>query len=150
VSDAKARSNVDFVVTGCEIVTLDEENAVLRDGAIAIDSGRIVWIGNAADASAHYRGNSTIDGRNRIGIPGLIDAHLHTAQQLLVAANVIVGRDVRTVVIDGKVAMKEREILTVAWKRSAPSSRNGCRGSWSVSSGPSPDPAPRVRVGRER
>jgi 5-methylthioadenosine/S-adenosylhomocysteine deaminase len=83
VSDTKARSNVDIVVTGCDIVTLDEENTVVRDGAIAIDGGRIVWIGNAADASTHYRGNSTIDGRNRIAIPGLIDAHLHTAQQLL-------------------------------------------------------------------
>ena len=29
------------------------------------------------------------------------------------AANTIVGRDVRTAVIDGKVVMKEREILTV-------------------------------------
>ena len=83
MTDTQARSNVDIVVTGCDIVTLDEENTVLRDGAIAIDGGRIVWMGAAADASAHYRGNSTIDGRNRIAIPGLIDAHLHTAQQLL-------------------------------------------------------------------
>ena len=32
---------------------------------------------------------------------------------LFVAANMIVGRDVRTAVIDGAVVMKEREILTV-------------------------------------
>ena len=32
---------------------------------------------------------------------------------LFVAANMIVGRDVRTAVIDGKLVMKEREILTV-------------------------------------
>jgi 5-methylthioadenosine/S-adenosylhomocysteine deaminase len=51
VSDTNARSNVDILVTGCDIVTLDEENTVLRDGAIAIDGGRIVWIGKAADAS---------------------------------------------------------------------------------------------------
>ena len=83
MTDTRARANVDIVVTGCDIVTLDEQNTVLRDGAIAIDGGRIVWIGAAPDASARYRGNSTIDGRNRIAIPGLIDAHLHTAQQLL-------------------------------------------------------------------
>ena len=83
MTGTQAPSDVDIVVTGCDIVTLDDENAVLRDGAIAIDGGRIVWIGAAADVSAHYRGNSTIDGRNRIAIPGLIDAHLHTAQQLL-------------------------------------------------------------------
>ena len=77
MTDTKARANVDIVVAGCDIVTLDEQNTVLRDGAIAIDGGRIVWIGAAPDASARYRGNSTIDGRNRIAIPGLIDAHLH-------------------------------------------------------------------------
>jgi len=32
---------------------------------------------------------------------------------LFVAANLIVGRDVRTAVIDGEVVMQEREILTV-------------------------------------
>ena len=30
-----------------------------------------------------------------------------------VAANIVVGRDVATVVIDGKVVMKDRELLTV-------------------------------------
>jgi 5-methylthioadenosine/S-adenosylhomocysteine deaminase len=30
-----------------------------------------------------------------------------------VAANIVVGRDVRTVVIDGNVVMKDRELLTV-------------------------------------
>ena len=32
---------------------------------------------------------------------------------LFVASTVVVGRDVRSVIIDGKVVMKEREILTV-------------------------------------
>ena len=81
--DTEAWSDVDIVVSGCDIVTIDDGNTVIRNGAMAIDGGRIVWIGNAADASARYRGNSIIDGRNRIAIPGLIDAHLHTAQQLL-------------------------------------------------------------------
>ncbi len=30
-----------------------------------------------------------------------------------IAANIVVGRDVRTVVIDGQVVMKDRELLTV-------------------------------------
>ena len=94
--DPEARSNVDIVVTGCDIVTLDTQNTVLGDGAIAIDGGRIVWIGNAADASARYRGNSIIDGRNRIAIPGLIDAHLHTAQQLLRGKLAEIGWRART------------------------------------------------------
>ena len=80
---AEAPLSVDILVSGCDIVTIDENNSVVRDGAIAIDAGRIVWLGKAADAPALYRGRSTLDGAGRIALPGLIDAHFHTAQQLL-------------------------------------------------------------------
>lgn len=74
--------SVDLLATGCDIVTLDPENRVIHDGAIAIDKGRIVWIGAAAEASG-YVGRETLDVRGRIAMPGLVDAHFHTAQQLL-------------------------------------------------------------------
>ena len=54
MTDMQARSNADIVVTGCDIVTRDEQNTVLRDGAIAIDGGRIVWMGGA-ESSAELR-----------------------------------------------------------------------------------------------
>jgi 5-methylthioadenosine/S-adenosylhomocysteine deaminase len=72
---------VDILIRGCDVVTLDAAGTVLRDGAIAVDGGRIAWIGAAADA--HFTAGTTLDGRGRIAIPGLIDAHFHTGQQLL-------------------------------------------------------------------
>ena len=39
--------------------------------------------------------------------------HLPLYDPYFVAANTVVGRDVRTVVIDGKLVMKDRELLTV-------------------------------------
>lgn len=73
---------VDVVVTGAEIVTLDAENRVISDGTIAVDGGRIVFLGEGEGGRA-YRGRTTIDARGRIAMPGLIDAHFHTGQQLL-------------------------------------------------------------------
>lgn len=74
---------VDILISGCDIVTIDARDAVIRNGAIAIENGRIVWIGKADDASGRYKGRTVLDGGGRIALPGLVDAHFHTAQQLL-------------------------------------------------------------------
>ena len=82
-NSAAAPLEVDLLVSGCDIVTIDAHDTVIRDGAIAVDAGRIVWVGKAGDAPARYRGRTRLDGSGRIALPGLIDAHFHTAQQLL-------------------------------------------------------------------
>jgi 5-methylthioadenosine/S-adenosylhomocysteine deaminase len=83
---------VDILVFGCDIVTVDERNTVIRNGAVAIDAGRIVWLGKTEDAPARYRARTAIDGAGRIALPGLIDAHFHTAQQLLRGKLAEIGR----------------------------------------------------------
>jgi 5-methylthioadenosine/S-adenosylhomocysteine deaminase len=70
---------------------MDDRDAVLRNGALAIDAGRIVWIG-AVSASADFKGRTVLDGRGLIALPGLIDAHFHTAQQLLRGKLAAMGR----------------------------------------------------------
>ena len=74
---------VDILVAGCDIVTLDDAGTIIRDGAIAVSRGRIVWMGKADDADALFRPETRLDGSDRIAMPGLIDGHMHTAQQLL-------------------------------------------------------------------
>jgi 5-methylthioadenosine/S-adenosylhomocysteine deaminase len=92
MNDGKGPILVDILVSGCAIVTVDERDTVISDGAIAIDGGRILWLGKAADAPALYRGRSTLEGAGRIALPGLIDAHFHTAQQLLRGKLAEIGR----------------------------------------------------------
>jgi 5-methylthioadenosine/S-adenosylhomocysteine deaminase len=74
---------IDLLVTGCDIVTMNDDGAVLTDAAIAVSGTRIVWIGPNEDATRLPKAASTIDARNRVALPGIIDAHVHTAQQLL-------------------------------------------------------------------
>jgi 5-methylthioadenosine/S-adenosylhomocysteine deaminase len=81
--EAREPRSVDLLVTGCDVVTLDDRGTVLRNGALAVDAGRIVWIGPAAGAVSGFKGKTVLDGRGLIALPGMIDAHFHTAQQLL-------------------------------------------------------------------
>lgn len=78
-----APQRVDILVSGCAVVTMDDANTVLDDGAIAIADGAIAWVGSAADARGRFEAATTLDGRGRIAMPGLIDGHVHTGQQLL-------------------------------------------------------------------
>ena len=77
-------SRVDLVIRGCAAVTMDDKGTVISDAAVAIAGTRIVWIGSRAQwDSFDIKADSVINGSGRIALPGLIDAHFHTAQQLL-------------------------------------------------------------------
>src|SRR5256885_839321 len=80
---AREPDAVDLLITGADIVTFDDAGTVLNDGAIAVDGNTIKWIGPATDAAATFKPKDRLDGRGMIAMPGLIDAHVHTAQQFL-------------------------------------------------------------------
>lgn len=49
----------------------------VKDAAIAIRGGRIVFAGSAAKLPRGLRARNTLDGKRRVAIPALIDAHTH-------------------------------------------------------------------------
>src|SRR5580693_3912221 len=90
-SDAQPQK-VDLLLSGCDVVTIDGKNSVIRDGAVAIKGNKIAWIGKASAAKRRVTATSTIDGSGQIAMPGLIDAHVHTAQTLLRGKIAEIGR----------------------------------------------------------
>ena len=80
--DADMRQQVEMLVEGT-VVTMDAERRVIRDGALAVDKGRIVDVGRAADLRARFDAERTLGGPRRFVIPGLIDSHNHLAQALV-------------------------------------------------------------------
>jgi 5-methylthioadenosine/S-adenosylhomocysteine deaminase len=74
---------VDLLITGCYVVCFDREGTILEDGAIAIAGNSIAWLGKAADAAAQWTPRETLHAPDTIAMPGLIDCHVHTAQQFL-------------------------------------------------------------------
>lgn len=73
----------DRIIQNAHVVTFDEEARVFSDGAVAIKDGVIVGIGETSDVTAEWVSSERIHAAGDIVIPGLTDAHLHTAQSLM-------------------------------------------------------------------
>ena len=74
---------IDLIVVGDHVVTMNDAATVHTDAAIAIDDGVIVAIGPAAEINAEYSARDTLAGKNRIVMPGLVNGHSHAAMTLL-------------------------------------------------------------------
>ena len=69
----------DLLIKGADVLINSGE---LRDNVdIAIADGRILAVD--ADLAKQYEADETIDGRYKLFMPGLVDSHMHTGQQLL-------------------------------------------------------------------
>ena len=70
----------DLLLTNAHILTMDERFTVYARGAIAISGGAIVAVG---DIAGDYEPLETIDCKDRVVMPGLINAHTHAPMTLL-------------------------------------------------------------------
>lgn len=61
----------------------DEEMNVRRDGAIAVKDGMILEVLQGEGALDKYQAGEIRDGKGLLFMPGLVDSHMHTGQQLL-------------------------------------------------------------------
>ncbi|WP_276851892.1 amidohydrolase family protein [Enterocloster lavalensis] len=69
----------DLLIKGADVLISSGE---LRENVdIAIADGRILAVD--ADLAKQYEAGETIDGRYKLFMPGLVDSHMHTGQQLL-------------------------------------------------------------------
>src|SRR6476620_6501315 len=71
------RRAVSLIVTGGTVLTENDLRQVLTPGAIAINGSDIVDLGTPADIAARYAATQTIDARDQIILPGLINTHTH-------------------------------------------------------------------------
>ncbi|WP_160725001.1 amidohydrolase [Bacillus sp. USDA818B3_A] len=75
------KCHADLMIKNCSILTSDF--SVIDEQSIVIKNQNIIDIGNAAFLSTIYTTQETLDGKGKLVMPGLIDAHTHTCQQLL-------------------------------------------------------------------
>lgn len=57
------------------VVTLGKNNRVIHDGAVLIENTKIKQIGKNSDFTGSY--NRIIDAKNKVVLPGFINAHMH-------------------------------------------------------------------------
>jgi cytosine/adenosine deaminase-related metal-dependent hydrolase len=73
----------DLLIHNGIVITMDPQRRVLEDTSIAIENGRIVEIGPAAELQARHRATKTINARRKAVLPGLVDLHAHMGGGLL-------------------------------------------------------------------
>jgi len=74
---------VDLVIKNIDwLITVDRDRRIIRDGALAVDGGKIAAVGKSADIGARFTGRRVIDGRRTVATPGFVDCHLHSSFQL--------------------------------------------------------------------
>ena len=71
------KENVDVLLAGGTVITVDTQRHIYRDGAVALRGTDIVAVGKLADLSARYDAKSTRDCRGKLVMPGFVNSHLH-------------------------------------------------------------------------
>ena len=77
------REQVDLLVSGGTLVTMDAAGRIVEDGALAVRGDTIMAIGTRSDLEHRFRAERTIHAQGRIILPGLINAHTHAPMTLL-------------------------------------------------------------------
>jgi Cytosine deaminase and related metal-dependent hydrolases len=75
-------SDVDIIVLGGTVVTMDKDRRVIEDGAVAIRNGEIVAVGKRTDVTRNTSAKRTINAAGKVIIPGLINTHTHVPMTL--------------------------------------------------------------------
>lgn len=76
------KQEVDLLILGSYVVTMDEEMPIIRDGAVAVDRGLIVAVDREDVLREQFVGHEEIGGAGRVLLPGLINGHAHAAMTL--------------------------------------------------------------------
>jgi cytosine/adenosine deaminase-related metal-dependent hydrolase len=68
---------VDSIIHGWQVVTMNATRDIIRDGAVAIAAGKIVAVDKASVIDAAYSADRVIGGDRFVVTPGLVNSHIH-------------------------------------------------------------------------
>ncbi len=80
---ASPADQIDLIILGDYVVSMDASGTVIENGAVAVDEGLILAVGNAEDILTEYSAAETLAGEDRIVMPGLVNGHSHAAMTIL-------------------------------------------------------------------
>lgn len=74
---------VDLLIENGHVLTMEGDGVgFIEHGAIAIKGNRIVAVGHREEVGRNCRAERVIDATNKLIMPGLIDAHIHTGMAI--------------------------------------------------------------------
>ncbi len=63
-------------------MTMDAGKRLIENGAVAVDKGEIVAVGTASEITQKFLARQTMNAKNKVVIPGLINTHTHVPMSL--------------------------------------------------------------------
>lgn len=69
------------IIINATIITMDSNNTLIKNGAIGIENGKIIYVGENIEDTSHY--DEVYDAKANYVLPGLINTHGHTPMSLL-------------------------------------------------------------------
>lgn len=69
----------DYIIGADYLLTMDKEQNVIRNGAVAVQGDKIADAGSFDDISKKYSSQNIISGKDRAVLPGFINTHTHAA-----------------------------------------------------------------------
>ena len=70
---------VDLLLTGALVLTLDQQNREIREGAVAVRGSEIAAVGPVAELSRRWPHAPRLDTPHGLIMPGLVNVHTHAA-----------------------------------------------------------------------
>lgn len=70
------------IIKNCYIITMDKHLSQFECGAVVIENGEILDVGNEKDILSHYKADNIYDADKNILLPGFINTHTHSAMTL--------------------------------------------------------------------
>ena len=78
----QTKQEVDLLVSGGIVVSMDGARTIYQDGSIAIKGDAIVGVGPRAEIEGRYKSAQTLDARGALVLPGFINGHTHVPMTL--------------------------------------------------------------------
>src|SRR6476659_3478132 len=73
---------VELLVLGGTLVSMDKQRRVIQDAGVAVAGGRIVAVGTRREIASRYSAAQTVEANGKLIIPGLINGHTHIPMTL--------------------------------------------------------------------
>lgn len=73
---------VELLVLGGTLVSMDQQRRVIQDAGVAVAGGRIVAVGTRKEIAAQYTAGQTVEANGKLIVPGLINGHTHIPMTL--------------------------------------------------------------------
>jgi len=74
---ASGRQQVDTIISGGTVVTVNNDMDVIEDGGVAIKDGTICGVGKRKAMEGQFKAKTVLNASGKIVMPGLVNTHTH-------------------------------------------------------------------------